>query len=41
MNQKKFIHQKSLEEAVMMCNAIYAITVDGKSVEDALKIYQS
>ncbi len=35
------IHQKSLEEAVRMCNAIYAITVDGKTVEEALKIYQS
>lgn len=34
------IHQKSLEEAVNMCNAIYAITIDGKNVEDALKIYQ-
>ena len=35
------IHQKSLEEAVNMCNAIYAITVDGKGVEEALEIYQS
>jgi len=35
------IHQKSLEEAVRMCNAIYAITVEGKNVEEALKIYQS
>lgn len=35
------IHQKSLEEAVRMCNAIYAITVEGKTVEEALKIYQS
>ncbi len=34
------IHQKSLEEAVRMCNAIYAITVEGKTVEEALKIYQ-
>ncbi|PWR74671.1 aldolase [Methanospirillum stamsii] len=33
------IHQKSLDEAVRMCNAIYAITVDGASVEDALKVY--
>ncbi|MFO7555377.1 MAG: hypothetical protein R6W88_09260 [Desulfobacterales bacterium] len=33
------IHQKSLKEAIRMCNAIYAITVEGKSVEDALKIY--
>jgi DhnA family fructose-bisphosphate aldolase class Ia len=33
------IHQKSLSEAIKMCNAIYAITVDGKSVEEALRIY--
>ncbi|MBE9502588.1 MAG: aldolase, partial [Proteobacteria bacterium] len=35
------IHQKSDEEAIRMCNAIYAITVDGESLEDALKIYHS
>lgn len=35
------IHQKSLEEAVRMCNAIYSITVEGSSVEEALKIYYS
>ncbi len=35
------IHQKSLEEAVRMCNAIYAITVDGEKVEEALNIYDS
>ena len=35
------IHQKSLEEAVRMCNAIYAITVEGESVEEALNIYDS
>jgi len=34
------IHQKSFKQAVRMCNAIYAITVDGKTVEEALKIYQ-
>ncbi len=33
------IHQKSLEEAVRMCNAIYAITVEDASVESAWKIY--
>jgi fructose-bisphosphate aldolase/6-deoxy-5-ketofructose 1-phosphate synthase len=33
------IHQKSLDEAVRMCNAIYAITVDEASVEEAIKIY--
>ena len=35
------IHQKSLEETVKMCNAVYAITVDVKEVEEALKIYRS
>ena len=35
------IHQKSLKEAIRMCNAVYAITIDGKNVEEALKIYQS
>jgi len=33
------IHQKSLDEAVRMCNAVYAVTVDGKSVEEAMEIY--
>jgi DhnA family fructose-bisphosphate aldolase class Ia len=33
------IHQKSLEEAIRMCNAIYAITVDGETVNEAMKIY--
>jgi len=35
------IHQKSMEEAIRMCNSVYAITIDGKNVEEALKIYQS
>jgi len=35
------IHQKSLEDAIRMCNAICAITVDGGSLEDALRIYHS
>ena len=35
------IHQKPLEEAIRMCNAIYAITVDGESVEEAMKVYNS
>lgn len=34
------IHQKSLEEAVRMCDAISAITIHDKSVEEAFKIYQ-
>lgn len=33
------IHQKSLKDAIRMCNAIYAITVDDRSVEEALRIY--
>ncbi|MBA2851333.1 fructose-bisphosphate aldolase/6-deoxy-5-ketofructose 1-phosphate synthase [Methanococcus maripaludis] len=33
------IHQKSLSDAVAMCNAIYAITIDGKTVSEALNIY--
>ena len=35
------IHQKSLREGIHMCNAIYAITIEDKSVEDALKIYRT
>jgi DhnA family fructose-bisphosphate aldolase class Ia len=35
------IHQKSFEEAIRMCNAIYSITVEGASVEEALKIYHA
>jgi fructose-bisphosphate aldolase/6-deoxy-5-ketofructose 1-phosphate synthase len=34
------IHQKSLEEAVRMCNAISAITIHDKSVEEAVSIYE-
>jgi fructose-bisphosphate aldolase/6-deoxy-5-ketofructose 1-phosphate synthase len=33
------IHQKPLAEAVRMCNAVFAITVEGATVEEALKIY--
>jgi len=32
------IHQKSLDEAVRMCNAISAITIDGASLEDAMAL---
>jgi len=35
------IHQKPLDEAVRFTNAIYAITVENKSVDEALKIYKS
>jgi DhnA family fructose-bisphosphate aldolase class Ia len=34
------VHQKSFEQAVSMCNAVYAITVEEKTVEEAMKIYQ-
>ncbi len=33
------VHQKSLREAVAMCNAIYAITVEDATVEDAMTVY--
>lgn len=33
------IHQKPLDEAVRMCNAISAITIDNADAETALKIY--
>lgn len=35
------IHQKSLEDAIRMCNAIYAITVEEASEEEAIRIYHS
>jgi len=34
------IHQRPLDEAISMCNAVYAITVEDASVEEALKIYK-
>jgi DhnA family fructose-bisphosphate aldolase class Ia len=33
------IHQKCLKEAISMCNAIYAITVEDKSIDEAIKIH--
>lgn len=33
------VHQKNLDEAIAFCNAIYAITVENKTVEQALQIY--
>jgi len=33
------IHQKPLEEAVRLANAITAITVYGKSVDEAFQVY--
>jgi len=35
------IHQKPLAEAVKLCNAISAITLDNKSVAEALAVYNS
>ena len=35
------IHQKSLDEAVRFCNSIYAITVDDKTVDEAMEVYTS
>jgi DhnA family fructose-bisphosphate aldolase class Ia len=35
------VHQKSLKEAVRMCNAINAITVNGETVDHAMKIYMN
>ncbi len=32
------IHQKDLDEAIKMCNAIYSITVENKSIDEALNI---
>lgn len=32
------IHQKELSEAIRFCNAIYAITVENKTVEEAMKV---
>jgi fructose-bisphosphate aldolase/6-deoxy-5-ketofructose 1-phosphate synthase len=34
------IHQKTIDEAVCMCNAVYAITVEDASFEESLKIYK-
>jgi fructose-bisphosphate aldolase / 6-deoxy-5-ketofructose 1-phosphate synthase len=34
------IHQRPLAEAVRLCNAIYSITVENASVDEAYKIYR-
>ena len=34
------IHQRSLPEAIRMCNAIYAITIDNADPKTAMKIYE-
>ncbi|UCE18113.1 MAG: aldolase [Gemmatimonadota bacterium] len=33
------IHQKGLDEAVRMCDAIFAVTIENKSVDEAWNIY--
>jgi len=33
------IHQKELEQAVRMANATFAVVVEGKSVDEAMKVY--
>lgn len=35
------IHERSLDEAVRFANAVYAITIEDASVDDAMKIYGS
>ena len=34
------IHQKPLKEAINMANAIFAVTVEDKTVEEAMKVYE-
>ena len=34
------IHQKKLDEAIRFCNAISAITIEGKSVQEAVNIFK-
>lgn len=34
------IHQKPLSEAISMANAVYAVTVEDKSVDEAMKIFK-
>lgn len=33
------VHQRSLDEAIRTCNAIYAVTVEDASVDEAMKVY--
>ncbi len=35
------IHQRPLDEAIRFTNAIYAVTVENKTVEEAVKIYRA
>jgi fructose-bisphosphate aldolase/6-deoxy-5-ketofructose 1-phosphate synthase len=34
------IHQRSMEEAIRLCNAIFSITVENSSVSEAISIYK-
>ena len=34
------IHQRPLAEAVRLCNAVYAVTVDNATVDEAYAIYK-
>ena len=34
------IHQKSLRDAIRMCNAVSAITIKGLNVAEAMAIYE-
>ncbi|AAM06044.1 fructose-bisphosphate aldolase [Methanosarcina acetivorans C2A] len=36
---RRNIHQKPLDEAIRMCNAIYAMTIEDATIEKSLKIY--
>lgn len=35
------VHQKSIEEAIRTCNAIYAVTVENASIDEAMKVYDA
>ncbi|MCX7996132.1 MAG: aldolase [Patescibacteria group bacterium] len=35
------IHQRSLDEAVRFCNALYAIIIEGKSVDEAVQVFEA
>lgn len=35
------VHQRSLDEAIRTCNAIYAITVEDATVDEAMKVYET
>ena len=35
------VHQRSLDEAIRTCNAIYAVTVEDATVEEAMKVFEA